>query len=104
VTTLVNKRLARPREGDVFIARPSIFGSPFKVGDDGTHDEVLVKYQAYFLDRLVKDEAFRVTVDALKGKRLACWCRPPEGFKGRVLCHGQFLVAFLDNILPTEVP
>lgn len=90
MTTVVNKRTARPREGDVYIGRPTIFGNPFEVGRDGTREEVLEKFKQYFLKRLAQDSAFRQAVRALRGKRLVCWCVP-------LPCHGQIIAEYLDD-------
>ena len=89
-TTLINKRRHRPREGDVFIGRPSIFGNPFHIGPDGTREEVLEKYRVYFVNRLAADPAFRRAVEALQGKRLACWCVPEP-------CHGHVIIEYLEG-------
>jgi len=90
VTTVVNKRTARPRDGDVYIGRPSIFGNPFEVGEDGTREEVLAKFKQYFLTRLAQDSTFHQAVEALRGKRLVCWCVP-------LPCHGQIIAAYLEE-------
>lgn len=106
-TKVVNKRFARPREGDVYIGRPGEFGNPFKLELD-TEDgrlECILKFQRYFIDRLASDQHFNAAVRALEGKRLVCWCRPHEGFRGRLLCHGQVIAAWCDNLDdPAEVP
>lgn len=39
----------------------------------------------------------------LKGKVLGCFCRPPEGFKGRLLCHGQILAGLVDEVPPENI-
>jgi len=36
----------------------------------------------------------------LAGKRLGCWCRPPAGFRGRLLCHGQILAGIANGLDP----
>jgi hypothetical protein len=36
----------------------------------------------------------------LAGKRLGCWCRPVDGFQGRLLCHGQILAGIANGIEP----
>jgi hypothetical protein len=51
-------------------------------------------------DRLAEDSEF---LEPLRGKRLACWCRPPEGFNGRLLCHGQVIAGLLDGVAPEMV-
>jgi hypothetical protein len=68
----------------VRIARPSIWGNPYKIGKHGTREEVIEKYstwlwlpkqQQYLLERLPE----------LRGKVLGCWCYPEP-------CHGNVLI------------
>lgn len=97
-TTIVN---IRKEACDVYIGRAcrghpgSPFGNPFKVGRDGGSDECLVKFEAWFHERLRADPAFRAQVLALKGKRLGCWCYPAR-------CHGDILAEWLDGFSETE--
>lgn len=42
-------------------------------------------------------------LEPLRGFDLACWCRPPEGFNGRLLCHGQVIVSLLDGVAAASV-
>ena len=71
---------------DIYIGRPSKWGNPFKIGRDGTREEVLEKYRKYLLSnkQLLRD------VFVLKGKTLGCWCKP----KG---CHGDILAEIADK-------
>jgi hypothetical protein len=39
----------------------------------------------------------------LAGRILGCWCRPPKGFRGKLLCHAQVLAGIADGIAPEEV-
>ena len=50
----------------------SPFANPFKIGEDGTRDEVLKKYEAYIRARPDLLEL----LPTLKGKVLGCWCAP----------------------------
>lgn len=73
---------------DVYIGRgvprsglnASEWGNPFKIGKDGTREEVMVKYRAWLLGNL---ELLK-KVPELKGKILGCWCAPEA-------CHGDIL-------------
>ena len=86
-TVIVNLR----RETcDVRCDRFSIFGNPYRIGKDGTRDEVIEKYGPYFYSRLTNPE-FRARVLALKGKRLGCWCVP------EYQCHLEWIVDFLER-------
>ena len=91
---------------DVYIGLPfrrrgltSAWGNPYHIGRDGTRGEVIEKYRAFVLDR----PDLLARLPELRGKVLACWCRPPEGFNGRLLCHGQILAGLVDEIAPEAV-
>ena len=71
--------------------KDSLFQNPFKVGKDGTLDEVLEKYESYLKVKL-EDEEFREELLNLKGKRLGCWCKPDR-------CHGDILLKYLNEEL-----
>ena len=71
--------------------KDSLFQNPFKVGKDGTLDEVLEKYESYLKVKL-EDEEFREELLKLKGKRLGCWCKPDR-------CHGDILLKYLNEEL-----
>lgn len=65
---------------DTYIGRGSIWGNPFKIGEDGSRSQVIEKYMNYLLtkpDLILK-------IDQLKGKVLGCWCSP-------LPCHGDIL-------------
>lgn len=99
-TQVVNRRFD---SYDVYIGRGSKFGNPFEIGPDGTRDEVIEKFRVFFYEKL-KKERFLKAVEKLKGRRLGCYCRPKEGFRGRLLCHGQHIFSFLEHKPPEECP
>jgi len=66
---------------DVYIGRPSKWGNPFFIGIDGTRDEVIEKYRAWFL----KQPELVSALKELRGKTLGCWCTPNR-------CHGDVLL------------
>lgn len=70
----------RQRRGQIYIGRPSIWGNPFKIGRDGTREEVIVKYEAW----LKTQPDLMAKLPSLKGKLLACFCAPQP-------CHGDVL-------------
>lgn len=79
---VINIDIKPAPEGSVYIGRPSKWGNPFKVGKDGTLDDVIIKY----IDYIKKNH--QLIADAkqeLKGKDLACYCKPG-------LCHGDLLL------------
>ena len=74
----------RVPQGSVSIMRGSDFGNPFKVGDDGSRDEVVEKYRVYLWSRIKTEPAFRKKVADLYGRDLCCCCAPAN-------CHGFVL-------------
>lgn len=78
----------RHEKYDVYIGRGSKWGNPFKIGVDGTREEVIEKYKQYIMNRpdLLND------LEELRGKRLGCYCKPKP-------CHGDVLVELLENKL-----
>lgn len=72
----VNKELY-----DVYIGRPSKWGNPFKIGRDGTREEVIKKYKHW----ICYQPGMLEMVEELRGKILGCWCAPKP-------CHGDVLL------------
>lgn len=72
----------------VYIGRPSEWGNPFKIGVDGTRDEVVDKYRRYITRRLAGSQELRKRLADLKGKILGCWCTPRK-------CHGDVLMELI---------
>jgi len=75
--------------GAVFIGRPSKWGNPFKIGEDGTRDEVIAKHRAWIL---CQPGLMAMAKDELRGRDLVCFCAPRS-------CHGDILsiIANQDN-------
>ena len=104
VPVIRRERGKRLPEGAVYVGRPSRLSNPFVIGRDGTREEVIEKYRAGLaaLDPLVL--AVRLNkLAARKPTALACWCRPPEGFQGRLLCHAQILAGLLAGVPPETI-
>ena len=76
----------RHEKYDVYIGRGSKWGNPFKIGADGTREEVIEKYRQYIMNRpdLLND------LKELRGKRLGCYCKPKP-------CHGDVLIELLEK-------
>jgi hypothetical protein len=77
------------------VDRTSRWGNPFKIGKDGTREEIIQKYQTWFLTGteprkvgryMVDPRSLRERIHELKGFNLAC-C-PLE-----LPCHADFLLA-----------
>jgi len=73
---------------DIYIGRPSKWGNPFAIGKDGTREETIQKYEKYLLSRADLVNA----LPELKGKTLACWCKP-------LACHGDVLAKYAEKCL-----
>lgn len=88
------------------IDRRTPYGNPYAIGDPDPNgypmdrDQVIMLYRRYIEAKMLGEPDF---LEPLRGKRLACWCRPPEGFLGRLLCHGQVIIGHLDGIDPSTV-
>lgn len=75
---------------EVYIGRGSVWGNPFIIGQDGTREEVVERYEEYILGQPKLLGRLR----ELKGRVLGCWCAP-------LPCHGDVL-ARLADALPDE--
>lgn len=71
----------------------SKWGNPYKVGKDGTIEEVLRKYEDYVRGNKELMDA----LPELVGKRLGCFCKQSKKCKGGVIppCHGDVLLKLL---------
>lgn len=87
------------RAGVVFVKKErfpktaSPFCNPFKVGKDGTREEVIAKFRAYMEARLNGDPTLVEQLLELEGKRLGCWCKPEA-------CHGDVLLELIEKYKP----
>lgn len=75
------------KEGDKKFRWPkkdSKWHNPFKVGKDGTREEVIEKYAEYIMEKMTDDD-----FKELKGKTLGCWCSPEP-------CHGDVLIDMVE--------
>jgi len=70
-----------------YVGRPTKWGNPFKIGDNGlTREQVIEKYEDVVRKTLLVNPHY---LDELKGKDLACWC--PLDKK----CHADILLKIL---------
>ena len=83
------KRCGVSAANDVRIDRRTKWGNPYRVGTDGSREEVIARYRAYVLSR----PDLMAALPELCGKRLLCHCAP-------LPCHGDVLadlVMEMDN-------
>jgi alkylated DNA repair dioxygenase AlkB len=83
-TTVVNKTTTK--DYDVYIGRPGKWGNPFKMKSEDDRDIVIEKYKEW----IVKQPNLLKDLHELKGKRLACYCKPKK-------CHGDILAELADK-------
>jgi hypothetical protein len=72
----------------VYVGRPTKWGNPYKIGVDGSREEVIAKYREWLKKKLEEDPTF---LDPLKGKDLACWCPLNKP------CHADVILEFLKD-------
>jgi hypothetical protein len=80
-------RVDKNNKHDIFIGRPSKFGNPFVIGEDGNRTEVIAKFEQYMrshpdLQNYLKE---------LDGRIIACWCRTDQS------CHGDVYLKLLQE-------
>jgi hypothetical protein len=74
---------------EVYIGRPSAFGNPWRIGVDGTREEVIDLYRQSTAANYLDNVSFRNEIRALKGMTLGCFCSP-------LPCHGDVLAELAD--------
>ena len=80
-----NKKNIYPADA-IYIGRPSKWGNPYKIGPDGTREEVIWKYKLY----ISQNQSLLNSLHELKGKDLVCFCKP-------LPCHGDVLLALANS-------
>lgn len=88
-TKVANKD--RGDEYDVYIGRRGPWGNPFKITPEVSREEVILQYEKYFYETLLKDPDRVRALAGLKGKRLGCHCKP-------FACHGDIIADYLNSI------
>ncbi len=90
LTLVVNKD--RGDAYDTYIGRGTKWGNPYQIGQDGDRDEVIRKF-AYDFDRgfLKVFENFDKNISSIKGKVIACHCKP-------YACHGDVIAAYVNSL------
>lgn len=75
-------------ENTVYVGRGSRWGNPYLVKDFGREDAVL-----FFKKNIssMKEDELKDFLEPLRGKNLACWCKPDE------ICHADVLLDFFNR-------
>jgi hypothetical protein len=83
---------------DIYIGRGSPWGNPFPIDhheDGAKRKDVIDKYKKYFQDEFVSNPEKLGAILSLRGKRLACHCKPLD-------CHGDVIAEFLNSYEDSE--
>jgi hypothetical protein len=81
---------------DIYIGRPSVFGNPFRVGEDGDNDQCVEKFRQWIKGDAYQDiepnrrKMILENIHLLKDRILGCWCKPYKS------CHGDVLAEMAD--------
>lgn len=80
-------------DGKRYPPESSFFANPYKIGRDGTREEVIAKYKRYMIKKINDDKTDTVKKEllSLKNKNLGCWCYPNK-------CHGNVLIELIDTL------
>ena len=82
--------------GTVVVSRPSRLGNRFQIGELSREQSVAL-YLCDLVTRLADpdpgNDELREAIRAIRGKDVACWCPLEDGAGGRVVCHGDVVLA-----------
>jgi hypothetical protein len=70
--------------------RKSKWANPYKIGRDGTREEVIAKFECHLYDTGLFND-----IHELRGRDLACWCAPEP-------CHGDLLLRLANAAQPGQ--
>lgn len=71
---------------DLLIDRHTRWGNPFRIGPDGTREQVIALYRQWIQTQPI----LLAGLPLLRGKVLGCWCHP-------LPCHGDVLAELADQ-------
>ncbi len=77
---VINRKTEGVPPGAVVVDRSTRWGNPFKIGRDGTREEVIAKYREHLMET-----GLYLDTKELAGKDLVCWCAPQA-------CHADVLL------------
>jgi hypothetical protein len=75
----------------VYVGRPSRWGNPYRVGDDGTAERCVELYRVSALGWWTTGWREHVRAE-LAGRDLACWCPLTDASGNRFPCHADVLL------------
>ena len=74
-------------DNERFPKNDSVWANPYKIGKDGSREEVIERYKKYIIEKIKNGEC---DLTELHGKNLGCWCAPEE-------CHGNVLIQLINQ-------
>ena len=93
---VVNKR--KYSGSSIYIGRPSPLGNPYVIGEHGTRDEVIAKYEVWLRKEYLTNSYVIAAVNKLIALNaaggdvaLCCWCAPAK-------CHGDVIKKFVEEL------
>jgi hypothetical protein len=86
IRVLNRKRDGQP-QGSIYVGRGSPWGNPFRIGPDGTREDVIRKFETYARQRLEREPDW---LAPLRGRDISCWCEP-------LPCHGHVIAILLEE-------
>lgn len=106
-TRVINIRSGQPydvyigRGGDPRTGNMSKWGNPFSHHTNSIarfHVDTREEAIASFREWIKTQPQLLAALPELKGRVLACWCVPKDGFNGKLVCHGQILAEMADAL------
>ena len=92
VPNVYNRRHTHPADA-IYVGRGSDWGNLYRIGEDGTREEVIEKFEKVYVPAILKK--IPDWLEPLRGKDLVCWCFPKA-------CHADVLLK-LANAEPENV-
>jgi Domain of unknown function (DUF4326) len=71
----------------IYVGRPTKWGNPFRPGAGLTRAQIIARYRAY----LRGTPSLMKALPELRGKNLACWCKPEWP------CHADVLLELANS-------
>jgi len=93
---VLNQRTDVVSTDAIYVGRGTPYGNPYRIGRDGTREQVIAKYERWL--RSQPDLVARARL-VLAGKDLMCWCAPAGGVTvgAPVVCHAQILLSLVNS-------
>ena len=84
----------------VKVARPTAWGNPFLVSEHGQQGAVN-RFRDY-IEGMVCEPSVAASLNELRGKNLACWCKIVDQHGNAVPCHADVLLELANRPLEGE--